>query len=106
MRQSTSHQAGTEEAQSPPWILPGLKFSGCVTSLKAGWSPARSFHVSCRAESFRTTSKAAMMAFEPSPATETWTGLPRTRSLNQITPTWDRVRAWSVGSGIRAQSAR
>jgi len=29
MRHSTSHQAGTDDGQSPPTILPGLKFSGC-----------------------------------------------------------------------------
>ena len=31
MRQSTSHQAGTLEAQSPPLMMPGLKLSGWLT---------------------------------------------------------------------------
>ena len=31
IRQSMSHQAGTEEAQSPPTIFPIFKLSGCST---------------------------------------------------------------------------
>ena len=44
------------------------------------------------------------MALAPVPATEAWTGRPRTVTCIQTTPTWALIKVSPEGSGISAAS--
>ena len=106
MRQSTSHHAGVELAQSPPAILPGLNLIGFGMRLNHGWLFARSLSSRVWPRSASIRPKAERIALVPSSLSETCTGLPRMRRRNHITPTVPRRMLGPVGSGMRQASAR
>ena len=94
MRQSTSHQAGTLEAQSPPLMMPGLKLSGWLSLPEKPGDFARL--VPLGLEPFQGLDQAialASIAFKPLAALKTWSGysLAPSPALNQITPTWAQI---------------
>ena len=106
MRQSTSHQAGVELAQSPPAILPGLNLMGLGMRLNQGCDFTRSLSSRVCPRSASIRPKAERMALVPRSLSLTCTGRPRMRRRNHMTPTVPRRTLAAVGSGIRQASAR
>ena len=80
------------------------RLMGWTSSLNAACLWAVWFHSASRAWSAFYSGMQASMALAPVPATEAWTGRPRTVTYIETTPTWALIKVSPEGLEISAAS--